>query len=144
MTATRARDAEPKTRYAQKRRLLREHRRKMRIMDELIEENGLGNALENRLIEETGNTNFWLGEDSEMDEASDASDPELELSDEVEKLRQEEGDRQNLIAAVGDATVQQKLALEVKRARMEAEDLRSQLDQLQRVTKTNENAPMHK
>ena len=33
----------------------------MRIMKELVNENGLTSELEERLIEETGNTNFWLG-----------------------------------------------------------------------------------
>ena len=66
---------EPRTGYAKKRRLLREHRRNMRIMEELVNENGLTSELEERLIEETGNTHFWLGVDSVMDEPSDQEDP---------------------------------------------------------------------
>ena len=57
----------PRTGYAKKRRLLREHRRSMRIMQELVNENGLTSELEERLTDETGNTNFWLGVDSDMD-----------------------------------------------------------------------------
>ena len=51
----------------------------MRIMDELIEENGLEEELEERLIDETGNTNFWLGEHESWDEGSDQEDPEAAL-----------------------------------------------------------------
>jgi hypothetical protein len=65
------------TRYAKKRRLLREHRVNMRIMEEVIWEHGLADVLEARLEDETGNTNFWLEHDpEEMDESSDTEDPE--------------------------------------------------------------------
>ena len=74
---------EPRTGYAKKRRLLREHRRNMRIMDELVDEHGLSSELEERLVDETGNTNFFLGEDAHIDEDSDQGDPEALTSDTV-------------------------------------------------------------
>ena len=37
----------------------------MRVMEELIHEHGLGEELEDRLIEETGNVQFCLETDSE-------------------------------------------------------------------------------
>ena len=88
------------TRYAKKRRLLRDHRTNMRVMDNLLVDNDLEDELQERIDEETGNTNFWLGQDSDMDEASDAEDPEKTLREEVMKLRAEAADRSALIQAV--------------------------------------------
>ncbi len=51
------------TRYAKKRRLLKAHRVNMRIMEDLIYENALGEELEERLVEATGNVNFCLESD---------------------------------------------------------------------------------
>ena len=77
------------TPYAKKRRLLREHRRNMCVMDDVIQDNGLREELRDRMVEETGNTNFWLGYQSSMDEGSDGEDPMLPLYQENLRLRQE-------------------------------------------------------
>ena len=92
------------TRYAKKRRLLRAHRVCMRIMEDLIHENGLDEVLEERLIEATDNTNFCLGSDPEdMDEPSDAEDPEQQLRATADGLRAEAADRQAMVQAVQGA-----------------------------------------
>ena len=56
-------------------------------MDAVISENGLQEELEDRLVQETGNTNFWLDEDSSLDEPSDTEDPEDTLRTTVTGLR---------------------------------------------------------
>ena len=116
---------EPRTGYAKKRCLLRDHRRNMRIMDELIDENGLTSELEERLIEETGNTNFWLGVDSVMDEPSDQEDPEALAKQRVNDLLQESKDKQAFVAAAQDTLACRAVATDLERARMQLEDLRA-------------------
>ena len=113
-----------RTHYAKKRRLLREHRRNMRIMDELIEEHGLSSELDERLDDETGNTNFWLGDDSEMDESSDQEDPEAILRLQLQQLRQEAKDKQAFLEAAQLIVASRAVATALERARMQLEDLR--------------------
>ena len=94
------------TGYSIKRRLLRNHRAAMRIMDELIVQNELDAELEELLIEETGNTNYYLGSDSEMDEPSDAEVPEQALRDlaaELKDLAAEGADQRAMVQAVNGA-----------------------------------------
>ena len=56
----------------------------MRVMDELIEDHGLEEELEDRMVAETGNTNFWLGYQESMDaDSDDEDDPEAALRKEV-------------------------------------------------------------
>ena len=109
-----------RTHYAKKRRLLREHRRNMRIMDEVIEEHGLADELDARLDDETGNTNFWLGHDSEMDESSDQEDPEAILR---LQLQQEANDKQAFLEAAQLMGASRAIATDMERARMQLEDL---------------------
>ena len=104
------------TGYAKKRRLLREHRRKMRVMDELIEDHGLEEELQELLVDETGNTNFWLGEHEVMDEGSDQEDPEA-------ALRKEVADKSAFLAGARCIVEAHVTARELERARMRLEDL---------------------
>ena len=97
----------------------------MRIMDELIDENGLTSELEERLIEETGNTNFWLGVDSVMDEPSDQEYPEALAKQRVNDLLQESKDKQAFVAAAQDTLACRAVATDLERARMQLEDLRA-------------------
>ena len=98
----------------------------MRVMDDVIHENGLGEELEDRLVEETGNTNFWLASDSEnLDEPSDAEDPEEQLRATVDGLRAEAADQRAMVQAVQGALECRGVLLDLERARMELEDLRS-------------------
>ena len=76
----------------------------MRIMEDLIHEHGLDEELDERLIEETGNVNFWLASDpEEMDKPSDAEDPEQQLRATVDALRAEAADQQAMVQAVQGA-----------------------------------------
>ena len=104
------------TRYAKKRRLLREHRAEMRVMKRLIEDEGLEETLEDIMVEETGNTHFCLSSDSEMDEASDQEDPEA-------ALRQENDDKQAFLEAGRCMLEASAVKLDLERTRMRLEDL---------------------
>jgi hypothetical protein len=92
-------------------------------MDGLIEDHDLSEELEERLIEETGNTNFYLGFDEGeggLDEDSDQEDPELEL-------RKALDEKNSLIEAVTGALENRAVATELERSRMQMEDFRAQL-----------------
>ena len=118
------------TAYSKKRRLLRAHRRNMRVMDDVINENGLADELEDRMIEETGNTNFWLGEDSGMgmmDESSENEDPEAVAKQRVSELLQESRDTQAFVAAAQDTLACRAVATDLERARMQLEDMRAHM-----------------
>ena len=132
------------TRYAKKRRLLRQHRVEMRIMSELIEEHGLDGELEERTIEETGNTGFWLGEDADgpsaMDEGSDQEDPEAAANERARGLLAEAEDRTKLLEAVGGMASHRATVADVERARMQLEDFRAQL---LRQREEDKEAPCH-
>ncbi len=87
------------TRYAIKRRMLREHRELLRCMDTIIGENGLDEELDalwqNNRTPRPGR-DICLDYDPEMDEASDAADPE-------QQLRNELADRSAMLEAVQGA-----------------------------------------
>ena len=97
----------------------------MRIMDEVITDNNLGQELEDRLLEETGNTNFFLGIDAGMDEPSDAEDPEQQLRTTVDSLSAEAVDQSAMVQAVQGALDCRGVTLHLERAVMELEDIRS-------------------
>ena len=99
----------------------------MRIMDDLIDEHDLSPDLEERLIDETGNTNFFLGEDSEMDEGSDEDDPEAVAKQRVNALLQESTDKQAFVAAAQDTIVSRAVVTDLERARMQLEDVRAHM-----------------
>ena len=88
----------------------------MRVMDELIEDHGLEEELQERLEDETGNTNFWLGMHESMDEGSDEEDPEAEL-------RKELDDKHAFLAGARCIVEARETATELERARMRLEDL---------------------
>ena len=97
----------------------------MRIMDDMIFENGLQEELEDRLMRETGNVNFCLDQDASSDEPSDAEDPEDKLRATVAGLRAEAADQRSLVQAVQGALECRGVLLDLERARMELEDARS-------------------
>ena len=119
------------TRYAKKRRLLRAHRQQMRVMIELLEEQELRGELEERLVEETGITHFWLGMDDDgpntMDEGSDQEDPEAVAKVRVRSLLGEAEDRTKLFEAVEGVASNRAIVKDVEHARMRLEDSRAQL-----------------
>ena len=113
------------TNYSKKRRLLRDHCDNMRIMDEFVRDGGDEHWLEQRIIEETRNTNFFLGSDSHMDQASDAKDPEKTVREEVRTLKAEKVDAQAMVQAAQGALEGRSVLTNLERARTELEDMRS-------------------
>ena len=97
----------------------------MRVMDDVIRDHGLAEELAGRMIEDTGNTNFWLGEDTEMDEDSDQEDPEAAAKQRANDLLQESKDRQAFVAAAQNTLACRAVATDLERARMQLEDLRA-------------------
>ena len=79
------------------------------------------------MVEETGNSNFWLGHQSKMDEDSDQEDPEAVAKQQVSALLQESEDKQAFVAAVQEALACRAVATDLERARMQLEDLRAQM-----------------
>ena len=119
------------SRYSNMRRILKKHRAQMRITEDYLVENGLLDEMEDRIIEETGNTPIHLDIDSVMDEPNDAPDPEAELREEVRALRQEATDQRAFITAAQSVVTGQQhaevvntLRRDLERARMSLEDAR--------------------
>ena len=113
------------TRYAQKRRLLRRHRQEMRLMADIIENHDLEDELQDYVEFMTGNSGLWLAFDRDMDEGSDADDPEAQLNAEA-------SDRTALIEALTEnrrQTRMEQVLLDLERARMTIEDRRAALFQ---------------
>ena len=94
-------------------------------MDEVIADNNLSQELEDRIIDETGNTNFFLGIDTDMDEPSDVEDPEQQLRATVDSLSAEAVDQSAMVQAVQGALDCRGVTLHLERAVMELEDIRS-------------------
>ena len=99
----------------------------MRVIMEFVDDYGLGLELQNFTIAETGNTGFFLGYDSDMDESSGAEDPEAQAKEDVSALRAEAADRQRFLEAVQGALQCRAAAVDVERARMQLEDMRAPL-----------------
>ena len=120
------------TGYSQKRRLLREHRKTMRVMQGIIREYGLHGQYSEALQADTA-SDWWPGPDyEELDESSDVEDPEKRARDDLEVYKREVADKETLfqIAVVETArkSVEDKqVHLDLERARMEREDLRGQI-----------------
>ena len=122
------------TPYAKKRRLLREHRSSMRVMDDVIEENGPGDELMNRMLDETGGYNFTLGFNHSLDEGSDEDDPmlplyqeNLRLRHENLQLRQEGRDLEAFVEGARCIEAARSVTTDLERTRMCREDLCARL-----------------
>ena len=105
----------------------------MRVMEEFIQERGLEEELEQRMIDETGNTNFWLGHIDYMDEDSEQEDPEAALRQENAALRQEnaalrqeQADKSAFAEAVAGVLQCSKMAADLERKSLMLEDVLSQ------------------
>ena len=113
------------TPYAKKRRLLREHRQQMRVMEDVLEQHNLTEEYEMEVEVELDRSVFWLGYESGvdgMDEASCCEEPDEFLRRDNEALRQEATDRQALISAIQDMGSYERIKLDLERARMRLED----------------------
>ena len=111
--------------YAKKRRFLRDHRVQMRVMEDVIEYNGLTEEYHAEVMVEMDNVPFWLGFDDGpggMDESSDTEGPETIQRRENEGLRRAFADLQAFIAAVQGLQDHQAMRLEIERMRMQLED----------------------
>jgi hypothetical protein len=93
----------------------------MRVMEQLIVDEGLEDELEQRL-DDAGAPNFWLGMDDEMDEGSDKEDPER-------ALQEERGARMQMLQAVQGALECQTMRRDLERARMQLEDERARMQE---------------
>ena len=122
------------TGYSQKRRLLREHRKTMRVMQGIIREHGLHGEYSEALQSDVDLAqDWWPGPDyEELDESSDVEDPEKKARDNLEEYKREVADKETLfqIAVVETArksAEDKQVHLDLERARMEREDLRGQI-----------------
>ena len=105
------------TKYSKKRRLLRQHRRQMQDMEDLIMLHGLYKQYRRHVTHY-----FDLHPHPEMDETSDAEDPEADAKEEAEALRQEAADTRAFIEATPSYLENRTLLTELERARMKLED----------------------
>ena len=81
------------TGYSQKRRLLREHRKTMRVMQGIIREYGLHGQYSEALQADTAQ-DWWPRPDyEELDESSDVEDPEKKARDDLEEYKREVANR---------------------------------------------------
>ena len=96
-------------------------------MGGLLAEHGLLDEMDDRVLEATGNTGFWLGLDDGldgMDEGSDCEDPEAEAIAHADALQRESVDRQGFLTAVAGALESRRVLTDLERARMQLEDRR--------------------
>ena len=98
----------------------------MRVMDAVLDEHGLEEEVQARL-EDAQCADFWLGIDSDMDEPSDAEDPEATATATAEAAVAQLGEQQSFVQAAHDAAESTAMRLALERARMEREDLLSRL-----------------
>ena len=96
----------------------------MRIMEAVLDEHGLEEAVQARL-DDAGCAEFWLGIDSEMDEPSDAEDPEATAKAKAEAALSQLGEQQSFVRAARDAAESTAMRLALERARMQYEDMLS-------------------
>ena len=111
--------------YAKKRRFLRDHRVQMRVMEDVLEFNGLTTEYHAEVMVEMDNVPFWLGFDDGpggVGESSDTEDPETILRRENEQLRREVVAQQAFIATIQDLQDHQAVRTDLERARMMSED----------------------
>ena len=106
--------------------MLREHRKAMRVMEQLVEEEGLDEELDDRMMYYTGNTTVFLGHCDIRDETSDHEDPEATIRDELAATRQELAEKSAFVEAVSGALQCNRVSLDLERGSMMLEDVLSQ------------------
>ena len=106
--------------------MLREHRKAMRVMEQLVEEEGLDEELDDRMMYYTGNTTVFLGHCDIRDETSDHEDPEATIRDELAATRQELAEKSAFVEAVSGALQCNRVSLDLERRSMMLEDVLSQ------------------
>ena len=112
-----------------KRRLLREHRKTMRVMEEVIMDNNLTVAYNRELNAAPGAPQDWgVEEHSDLDETSDVEDPEKKAKEMLEEYKREVADKERLFEVAVFETARRSVEdgqvhLDFERARIELEDL---------------------
>ena len=106
--------------------MLREHRKAMRVMEQLLEEEGLDEELDDRMMYYTGNTTVFLGHCDIRDETSDHEDPEATIRDELAATRQELAEKSAFVEAVSGALQCNRVSLDLEQRSMMLEDFVSQ------------------
>ena len=116
------------TGYSQKRRLLTEHRKTMRVMQDVIWDNNLHDQYCEALRAAPADPqDWWPGPDyEELDESSDVEDPEKKARDDLEEYKREVADKETLfqitVVEMARRSVENnQVWLELERARMERE-----------------------
>ena len=116
------------TGYSQKRRLLREHRKTMRVMQGIIREHGLHGEYSEALQSDVDLAqDWWPGPEYEYPEdASDSEDPEKKARDDLEEYKREVADKETLFQIAVIETARE--SVEYKQVHLEErEDLRGQI-----------------
>ena len=98
----------------------------MRVMEQLVEEEGLDEELDDRMMYYTGNTTVFLGHCDIRDETSDHEDPEATIRDELAATRQELAEKSAFVEAVSGALQCNRVSLDLERKSMLLEDVLSQ------------------
>ena len=98
----------------------------MRVMEQLVEEEGLDEELDDRMMYYTGNTTVFLGHCDIRDETSDHEDPEATIRDELAATRQELAEKSAFVEAVSGALQCNRVSLDLERKSMMLEDFVSQ------------------
>ena len=115
------------TGYSQKRRLLRERRKTMRVMQGTIQEYGLHGQYSEALQADTAQ-DWWPGPDyEELDESSDVEDPEKRARDDLEVYKREQADKETLFQIAVVETARKSVEDKQVHLDLEREDLRGQI-----------------
>ena len=123
------------TGYSRKRRWLREHRKTMRVMQDLIQYHELGVVYQHAISHYTTTVaDIWVDgvPDGELDESSDMEDPEKKAKIDLEEYKKEVADKETffqlaVIDTAAKSDEDKQVHLDLERARMEREDLRGQI-----------------
>ena len=86
-------------------------------MQDVIDDNDLTEETDDFWIQDTENSGFWLGMDSDMDESSDEEDP-------MTTLIQENASVQHFLLLAQSMCEAGQIRLDLERARMQLEDHR--------------------
>ena len=112
------------TGYSNKRRLLREHRKTMRVMEYVISSEAWLETIYLQKLGQTCAQNWGLDYNSELDETSDQEDPEAELKKQSDHTL-------DFVQAARDALDSETLRRDWERKSMMLEDRNSTIGNLQ-------------
>ena len=111
------------TKYQIALRILRDHRRVMRVMEQVVDDLGHGDTLQERIFAATGDYGIDMEANPQLDK-SDDEDPERQLQEELEAARAQLAERSSRVAMAQNMLDLGSIRTEMERARMRAEDRR--------------------